>query len=44
MKDAKKFSPDLNDEASIFVEPFYSTLSKAERMTKSTFLAVVKTT
>jgi hypothetical protein len=36
-----RFSAIDDDEASIFVEPYWCVLEKAERMTKSTFVCLL---
>lgn len=40
-KDRKRFSMIDDDEASIFVEPYWCVAENAERMTKSTFLCLL---
>ena len=42
MKDKKSFNKDPNAEASIFVPPYYCTLEKAERKTKSTTYILIR--
>ncbi len=42
MNDTKSFSENPNDEASIFVPPYYCTLEKAERRTKSSTFILIK--
>jgi uncharacterized protein with NRDE domain len=42
MNDTKSFSENPNDEASIFVQPYYCTLDNAQRRTKSTTFIFVK--
>jgi hypothetical protein len=37
-RDGERFSEVDDDEASIFVQPYWCKLEKAERMTKSTFM------
>lgn len=42
MTDRKPFTENPNDESSIFIDPFYSTIESAQRETKETFLAVFR--
>lgn len=42
MRDNKSFSEDPNNEASIFVSPYYCTSEKTERRTKSTTFILVR--
>ena len=43
MKQKKWFTKSDQDESSIFIEPYYCIEEKAERMTKSSFFAIVQT-
>jgi hypothetical protein len=41
MLDATPLSPDPNLEQSVYIQPYYSTMRKAERRTKSTTIIIV---
>jgi hypothetical protein len=42
MKDRTRFNEDLNDESAIFLDPYFNTVEHTKKMTKTTFVALVR--